>query len=158
MPQNRFPGAIVSPQDGATNLASPVTLQWTAVPTATLYRVFAAVGIASTEQIGETTSTSLSVQLPAGNVTWFVQAIPPGNCASTVSKRATFTVTIGTQCKNSATTLKSPADGATDVKSPVEFNWSNVDGATDYELFVSYNGGTSTTLYVAITSRRDSHS
>jgi hypothetical protein len=134
--------AIVSPQDGATNLASPVTLQWTAVPSATLYRVFAAVGIASTELIGETTSTSLSAQLPAGNVTWFVQAVLPGNCASTVSKRATFTVTTGTQCKNSAATLQSPADGAVDVKSPVQFNWSKVDGATNYELFVSYNGGT----------------
>jgi hypothetical protein len=132
---------IVSPQDGATNLASPVTLQWTPVPTATLYRVFAAVGITSTDQIGETTSTSLSAQLPAGNVTWYVQAILPGNCASTVSKRATFTVTSGTQCKNSPATLVSPADGAPSVKSPVTFQWMKVDGATDYELFVSYNGG-----------------
>jgi hypothetical protein len=134
--------AIVSPQDGATNLASPVMLQWTPVPTATLYRVFAAVGLTSTELIGETTSTSLGAQLPAGNVTWFVQAVLPGNCAATVSKHATFTVTTGTQCNNLPATLTSPAEGATDVKSPVEFDWSKVDGATKYELFVSYNGGT----------------
>jgi hypothetical protein len=131
---------IVSPSDGATNLASPVTLQWSAVSGAIEYKVFASIN-GTTALVADTTSTSASVKLPTGSVTWFVEALFSGDCAPTVSKRASFTVTTGSSCANNAApALQSPQDNATNVKSPVTFQWQNVDGATGYTLFVAQNG------------------
>jgi len=131
---------IIAPTDGATSLTSPVTLQWSAVAGATSYKVFAALANSTTAQIGDaTTSTSLTAQFPAGTISWFVEAILSGDCAPVVSKRASFTVTTGTACHNSAPVLQSPSDGAANVTSPVKFQWNRVDGATMYTLFVSYN-------------------
>ena len=136
------PPTIVSPADGTTGLTSPVTLQWSAVTGATAYKVFASTATTSTAQIGDaTTSTSLTAQFPAGTINWFVEAILSGDCAPVVSKRASFTVATGT-CNNSAPVLQSPSDNATNVTSPVKFQWQRASGATIYTLFVSYNGGT----------------
>jgi len=133
--------AIVSPADGATNLASPVTLQWSAVSGAIDYKVFASIN-GTTALVADTTSTTASVKLPTGSVTWFVEAIFSGDCATTVSKRASFNVTIGSSCANNAApALQSPQDNAANVQSPVTFQWQKVDGATSYTLFVSQGGG-----------------
>ena len=134
-PQNPTSPTLLTPANAATGLASPVMMTWSAVAGATSYRVYAQVNAAAASIIGTTTSTQLSAPFPQGNVTWFVEA-QFGNCPSTFSRFGTFTVTAGTACNNSPTTLLAPANGATVTTSPVTFQWSAVAGAVGYKLFL----------------------
>lgn len=135
-PQNPGIPAITSPADGATNLASPVTLQWTAVPSAKTYVVIASWNGTVAVVLGVTTSNQLSVPLPAGTFSWVVEAKFGDDCPPTVSPRATFTVTQGKACtSNAAPTLTSPPNGASNVASPVTFDWSDVSGAIAYNVY-----------------------
>src|SRR5205085_1115212 len=132
---------LTSPPNGAVDLTSPVTLTWTGVTGATEYRVFASFGTSNAVRIGETTAPQLTAQLPAGSISWFVQAVFGDDCPTTVSAKSTFTVKNGDTCSNAgATTPLSPANGATDVGEPVSFSWSAVSGAVAYELYVAANG------------------
>ncbi len=130
----------VAPADGATNLASPVTFQWTPAQFAVNYSVVATATNGSPFVVGNTTATQLSAPLPQGSFTWVVVASFGDDCAPTVSKRATFTVTTGTACNNTPATLTFPANGATNIKSPVDFQWNAAQGATGYKLFVAVGG------------------
>lgn len=134
--------ALVSPSNGASNLTSPVTLQWTAVAGVSSYLVHASIDGGTAAVIGRTTATQLSATLPAGRVEWQVEAVFDG-CPSTFSPRAVFSVSGGLLCSsNTAPTLNSPPNGATDVQSPVAFTWSDVPRAVAYKLFLSLNGST----------------
>jgi uncharacterized repeat protein (TIGR01451 family) len=85
------PPALVSPANGAT-VTSPVTFSWSAVPGATSYKLFAAVGGASTQEIGSTSGTTLTLPVGGGSVVWFVQALGIANCSQLVSANGTFNV------------------------------------------------------------------
>src|SRR6185436_14906173 len=61
------------------------------------------------------------------------------------SAASTFTVTTATTCNNAAPALVFPANGATGVTSPVEFNWTEVSGATKYTLFIGSDPAGETT-------------
>lgn len=131
---------IIAPADGAAGLASPVTFQWSAVPGASMYKVVATPNGGTSFVVGSTQVTQMTAPLPVGTFTWDVVADFGGGCAQTTSKRATFTVATGTACSNSPATLVAPPNNATGVKSPVDFIWSAVPGATLYTLYVSVNG------------------
>ena len=138
-PSNPGTPTLTSPANGAANVSSPVTFQWTAVSGATGYRLLASVDNSALSIIGNTANTSLSVSLPQGFVVWFVQALF-GDCPSTTSGRGTFTITSGGSCTaNPAPTLVAPASGASNVTSPVEFRWNPATGASSYELYVAIN-------------------
>jgi len=135
-PQNPGTPAIVSPTDGSTGLVSPVFLQWSAVAGAKAYVILASFNGSASVVIAVTTSTQLSVPLPAGTYAWVVEAKFGDDCAPTVSPRATFTVITGKSCSaNGAPTLVSPPNGAANVSSPVTFNWNAVAGAIGYNLY-----------------------
>src|SRR3954447_3760998 len=135
-PQNPGTPAITSPVDGATNLTSPVTLAWGAVHGAKTYIVLASLNGSAAVAIGATTSTQLSVPLPAGTYSVVVEAKFGDDCPPTVSPRTTFTVTSGKACSsNAAPVLVSPANGATSVQSPVTFSWNAASGALAYNLY-----------------------
>lgn len=144
-PSNPDSPKIVSPADGTTNLTSPVTFQWSAVANATSYLVYAfsAATNSAPALLGTTSSTSLTASVGAGTFAWYVVA-KFGDCASTtVSNRATVTVSSGRTCSgNAAPTLLSPANNATGVESPVTFKWQAVSGAVAYKLYVGTGDGT----------------
>ena len=134
-PTNPATPTTIAPADGATGLASPVTFQWSAVSGATGYVVFASLNNGASVPIGTSSSTQLSVNLPAGSYSWLVEAKFGENCPPTVSRKATFTVSSGNCTSNTAPTLIKPANGATNVQSPVEFDWHEVSGAIGYAVY-----------------------
>lgn len=135
-PQNPGKATLLSPANGANNLSSPVTFQWTAVPDATGYRVLAYFE-SDPIILGSTNSTSLTVDVPTGSGFWAVQALFGDDCPTTISDRRSFTVTTGTPCSDTPPQLVAPANNATVTTSQVTFSWNAVQGATHYRLFVA---------------------
>jgi hypothetical protein len=125
----------ISPANGAMNLNSPVTFSWTSVNGAIEYRLRASINGAAAVLLGTTTNTQLTASVPAGEILWYVEAAFQ-NCPSTYSGRSSLTVMTGGSCNGSPTTLIAPANNASNVSSPVTFQWSKVAGATAYKLFV----------------------
>jgi hypothetical protein len=142
---------LVSPANGATSVASPVTFQWSAVSGATGYRVIASIDNSNVTLGSTTTATSLTANVPAGLAVWYVQTLF-GDCPTTLSARGTFTVTSGSSCANNQPpALVSPAQGAADVTSPVELRWNPVTGAIAYKLYVAINNSSEFQLIGATT-------
>jgi len=132
------PTTLIAPAPGATGVLSPVTFQWTPVNGATGYKLYIAeAGDDTGDLSGTTTATSLSRLIPDGTVTWWV-ATSFANCPDIVSTKSTFTSGAQTAC-GTATTLNAPADNAT-ITSPAAFSWGSVAGASNYRLWISYNG------------------
>ncbi|HYK04165.1 MAG TPA: hypothetical protein VE974_20610 [Thermoanaerobaculia bacterium] len=136
-PEQPQKAQLLTPPAGATNLTSPVTFTWQAVPRAAGYRVLAAFDNGEPSSIGATTSTSLSVSLPAGSGLWAVQTIFGDECPTTLSDPRAFTVSSGTPCNNAPPQLVAPANGATVEGQQVTFDWNPVAGARRYRLFVA---------------------
>ncbi|MFP5247932.1 MAG: BACON domain-containing protein, partial [Thermoanaerobaculia bacterium] len=135
-PTNPQKATLVSPANGATNLASPVTFQWNAVPNATGYRVLASFG-GEPFSLGTTSSTSLTAPVPKGSGFWIVQTFFGDDCPTTLSERRALTVTTGVECGTTGPALVSPANNATNVASPVTFQWNSVANAIGYRLFIA---------------------
>ena len=132
---------LLTPANGATNLASPVTFHWSAVPNATSYRVIASFGNSAPFSLGTTTTTTLSADVPAGSGNWLVQTVFGEECPTTLSDRRNLTVTTGATCNNAAPQLVTPPNGATNVGSPVNFQWTAVPKAISYRLFLAVGSG-----------------
>ncbi|HXH42100.1 MAG TPA: hypothetical protein VNN08_25980 [Thermoanaerobaculia bacterium] len=134
--------SLVSPANGATGLASPVTFQWTAVSGATNYVVWGTSSPTSTSgserfTIGTTSSAQLTASVPLGLLAWYVEA-DFGDCpTATFSKTFTLTVSTAGACGTTPATLIAPASGATGLTSPVTFQWTAVAGASSYKLFIA---------------------
>jgi hypothetical protein len=128
---------LIAPANGAGNLASPLTFQWNAVPSATGYRVLASFNNAAPVSLGLTTNTTLTADVPAGAGYWVVQTLFGDRCPTTLSDRRSFLVTTGATCSDAAPQLITPANGASNVDTEVEFKWSAVPDATLYRLFVA---------------------
>ncbi|PYQ53743.1 MAG: hypothetical protein DMF59_00865 [Acidobacteria bacterium] len=144
------PGAsprIQSPADGATNIAPNVTLTWAAVSGADSYDVFIGTGLATGCPLiatATTSNTTYTAQLSAGTrYQWRVAAKKSGTpCPAQSSACVTFTTAaVASNCPTSAPQLESPANGASNVASPVRFDWDSVTGATLYRLMAAFNGG-----------------
>ncbi len=138
---NTAKATLLSPANNATNLASPVTFHWNAVPNATSYRVLATFGDSAPFSLGTTTTTTLQADVPAGTGTWLVQTVFGEECPTTLSDKRALTVTTGATCNGAAPQLISPPNGATNVASPVNFQWTAVADATSYRLFVAVGDG-----------------
>ena len=136
---------VVSPADGAANVASPVTLVWSAVANAEEYRVFAALNGGGFQLIEKTGDTSTTKRLPPGSVAWFVEAAFD-ECPATHSNVAKFSIKQSQNCPTNPPQLVSPADGATNVTPPVRLDWNAVSGAIGYAVFASHNDGAPTAL------------
>lgn len=147
-PANPGKATLLAPAPNATNLSSPVTFAWHAVPNATGYRVLAAFGNGEAESLGVTNAqtTQLTVKLPVGTGAWLVQTFFGEDCPTTLSDRRTFTVSQGASCPTTAPQLISPPNGTAIVASPVLFDWSDVPDAIGYALFVN-TGGDDFSLY-----------
>ena len=140
---------LIAPAPNATSVASPVTFQWGAVPSAVSYRVLASINGGALQVVGTTASTTLSVPLATGSVEWMVQALFAGECAPTISPRSTFTITSGACDRNPATTLQVPPNNG-EAGGLAEFRWTPVTGATGYQLYLAAAG--SSTFELAATT------
>jgi uncharacterized repeat protein (TIGR01451 family) len=132
------------PADGSTNAPTSGTLQWSSTGAAS-YKVYldvAGVGCTTKTAAGTTSATQLAYSNFKVNTDyeWRVEGITPG-CPNVVSTCGHFKTASNNGCA-AAPTLIAPANNAT-VASPVHFQWSAVTGASQYELFISNNGGAS---------------
>ncbi|HEV7485033.1 MAG TPA: hypothetical protein VGQ65_05085 [Thermoanaerobaculia bacterium] len=144
---NAQPPTLTAPANGAI-ITSPVTFSWTAVAGATSYKVFASIGGASTQEIGSTSTTSITLPIAGGNVSWFVQALGIANCSNLVSATRTFTVCSGGTPDLSVVGTSSSGQSYT-------VQWTDIGGVTTYELQESATDtfDTPTTFQVSGTSR-----
>jgi len=132
---------LVAPVDGATNVNSPVTFVWNAVPETDDYRVFVSLDGAAFVQIAETDDvTSVIRALPSGSYRWFTEAVLEG-CAAVRSAVSRFTIPRAQNCPTDAPQLLAPANGATLTDSQVTLLWSPVSGAIGYVVFARVNDG-----------------
>ena len=120
------PPTLTAPASGAI-ITSPVTFSWTAVAGATGYKVFASIGGASTQEIGSTSSTSITLPVAGGSASWFVQALGIANCNQLVSATRTFTV-----CSSGTPELS--VVGTSSSGQTYTVQWTDISGVTTYEL------------------------
>jgi hypothetical protein len=139
--------ALLSPHEGATNVTSPVTFAWNAVTGADKYRVFARLDSGTYVLIGETDETSLTKALPPGAITWRVDTVSD-SCPSARSNEGHFTIPRVQNCTNTPAQLLLPANGASlnIYTQSVDFDWSDVSGASGYVLVIRVNDGAATPL------------
>ncbi|HJT18661.1 MAG TPA: hypothetical protein VJ853_14795 [Thermoanaerobaculia bacterium] len=136
---------LIAPANNATNIASPVLFDWNDVPNATGYRVWAAFNGGNANVIALTTDSEYSINVPAGPIEWWVDALGDSSCTTVAtSQHFHFTAVGGTgSCPQnpSSPNLLTPAANATGLASPVALSWSAVPGSSGYRVFVSLNGG-----------------
>ena len=135
---------IIAPADNST-VPSPVTLTWTAVARATEYRVYASIDGGDFKVLAKTTDTTISGPLAPGAVTWLVEAVFDG-CPSLRSSAFHFTVARAQNCPTDGPTLLAPADGATNLTSPVRFAWTAINGAAGYAVLLRNRDGAETRI------------
>ena len=141
----KSPPTLTAPANGAV-ATSPVTFTWNGIPNAAsagllAYKVWVSIGGATPTVVETTTDTTASANLPVGTHSWFVEATF-ASCPSLSSSQSNFTINTAPVCPTAGPTLITPAQGATNVPSPVQFSWSKLQTASAYLLNVSSNGAT----------------
>jgi len=126
---------LVLPASNATNVTSPVRLDWDPVSGAFGYHVFARYAGGATTLIGESRGTEITRDLPEGTTEWWVQAFVPG-CPPTNSTHSSFTVP-QTSCNNRRPILMFPNDGASGLISPIQLRWSPLRNAKSYKVWAA---------------------
>lgn len=143
----------ISPANGDTVTTDKPTLQWSPSSGADKYFIHLGVANPPVPQVSDplisasSTSYTVNQSLSAGTYYWYVDAIPAcGSTGKTSSPVFKFTVAV---CPTAATTPQSPANNATNVASPVTFQWNGVNNgsasASAYSLYVNDNLVTTTT-------------
>src|SRR5436190_982387 len=66
--------------------------------------------------------------------------------SSGTSRHETFTIARSANCGSDVPQLVSPADAATNVASPLRFDWDPVSGAVGYAVLIRHDGGAQTVL------------
>jgi hypothetical protein len=135
---------LTSPPNNSTVAPGATTLTWNAVPNAGFYQVLVSVdgGPVSTGAPATATSSMITTS-PGHHISWAVKAAKSG-CNGVVSGGFSFT----TSCPSTAATLATPTAGATfDDKSSITFSWGSVDGASNYVLYRSSDGGQTWTSF-----------
>ena len=125
----------IAPANGSTVTGGEVTFAWSSVAGATGYELYLSLAGGTASLIGTTGgATSLTRSVPAGELQWFVRALVD-RCPSRDSQTAGFVYQQPPSCAASARPiLVEPVDGARST-SPVSFDWSDVAGATGYQLY-----------------------
>jgi len=135
---------LLSPDDNSTTTNANVTFSWSPVQGATSYEVWLALNNASPVLLGSTTSTTLTKEVPAGVLEWFVRANFDG-CDPRDSAHRHFTYAQPASCSDAHPLLIAPLNNTTTF-SPVNLSWKEVAGATSYKVLISRDGGDFTTL------------
>jgi len=126
----------VSPANNSSTTTSIVTFVWNGVAGAGGYELYVSLDNGTPVLIGNTAgATSLTKEVGAGTLKWFVRALFDG-CPPRDSQSFAFTYQPPAACANNVRPiLAAPAEGALAVTSPVNFEWSDA-GAASYKLFI----------------------
>ncbi|MCA1732193.1 MAG: hypothetical protein LC732_01160, partial [Acidobacteria bacterium] len=127
---------LITPPQSANGIPSTVSVAWSEVPDATLYRlrVRQEGGLLDRfpQTLVETTATGAVVEFPTGNLEWWIEAEGSTGCRSRSLSR-TMRVERITECPEAiAPTLT--ASSASLSNEPFALIWSQVPGATSYEM------------------------
>ncbi len=124
----------LAPANNAALTSSSIQFVWTAIPGAASYELWVAFENGTPVLLGTTQSTTLTRNVPAGKIAWFVRAVVD-RCGTRDSAQSGFTVTPPDACRDRKRPVPiAPLDAAT-VSAPVRFDWSDV-GTARYELFI----------------------
>ncbi|HEX8168968.1 MAG TPA: hypothetical protein VF824_00335 [Thermoanaerobaculia bacterium] len=147
--------ALQSPAEGAS-VSSPVHVAWSAVANATAYRVYVSLDGGAPFNIARTTATHADLNLPAGAITWRVEALRE-DCPSVLSDDGHFTVQNGASCSGKpAPTLVAPLGGEENppqVTSPVTLRWNVAEGASAYRVWLAEEGA----AFADVALTKDNH-
>ncbi len=133
---------LLSPQNNAATVDSPVTFRWSAVPRAAAYTLFLSTSERGDDFVpyGRTEAplTELEKFVPAGTARWFVVAHFAA-CPDLESE--VFAFGSGVACPAIAEIpLVSPSAGA-EVTSPVTLVWTSVGGGIEYRVSIETEAG-----------------
>ncbi|HJQ35661.1 MAG TPA: hypothetical protein VKB93_00850, partial [Thermoanaerobaculia bacterium] len=143
--------SVLSPSNYAHLTNSTITFQWSSIAGAVSYDVYLAPLNGTPVLIGSTNSTSFTYDVTPGDLTWSVVANVDG-CPPRASQSATFNYTPPVACEDHRRpVLISPLDGSV-ATSPVSFDWSDVPGATRYEVYVIRGNGAPVLVGTSTTS------
>lgn len=124
-----------SPAAGA-NISVPLaTFSWSAVPNAVLYELWLSVAGGASSLMGSTTGTSLNVEVPPGEIEWFVRARVNG-CSNVDSTSRSLVYRPPAACNTTAPIPLMPLDDGRPLTSPATFRWTAVPGASEYRLYL----------------------
>ena len=137
---NNAASSPLAPSNSATLSNSEVDFSWSSVPNAIGYELWLALNNGTPSPAGTTSATTLRRTVGAGTVEWFVRAQFNG-CDPVESAHAHFTFAPPADCALVRPLLTAPVDGAPVVFSPVDLQWNNVPGATQYKVWLG-NGDT----------------
>ncbi|MCM2314224.1 MAG: hypothetical protein NDJ92_03610 [Thermoanaerobaculia bacterium] len=133
------PPSNVSPANGATNVATSVTLQWSAIANATSYSVLESTDGGNVyTSVATTTGTSANRTFDQGKtIFWKIRGLSNDGCPVRDSAATSFTTI---NCALGIPNQLGPADNST---SPVDvlFSWKATSTAIDYGLATSVDGG-----------------
>ncbi|MCA1732194.1 MAG: hypothetical protein LC732_01165, partial [Acidobacteria bacterium] len=128
--------ALIAPPQSASGIPSTVDVSWSSVPDATLYRVRVRQegGLLDRlpQTLAETAETSAVIEFPTGSVEWWVEAEGEEECRSRSLSR-TMSVDRVVDCP-SAIAPRLTASSASLSNEPFALIWSQVPGATSYEM------------------------
>ncbi|MBN1207687.1 MAG: endopeptidase [Myxococcaceae bacterium] len=131
---------LASPANGATGVAFAAVLDWSDV-TGTSYDVQVATDSAFTNVVASASSLSASTWTVSpglnANTTYYWRVRTASSCGGTSAWSAARSFTTQGCTTLAAPTLSSPANGATGVSSSAALDWTDVTGATGYEVQVA---------------------
>ncbi len=147
---------LSSPANGATSVAIPTTLSWSAATGAMSYGVQVATDAGFTSLVMNltgltSTSTTLTGLATSTTYYWRVNATNAG-VTSAWSDVWSFTTAASSGSAPAAPTLVSPPNGATNVSRTPTLEWNSSTGATSYRVQVSRYSSFSSTVYDGIVS------
>jgi len=127
--------ATLSPANGATVTDPEVSFVWSPVSGAIGYAVIAKADDGTETLVGTTQDTTITRNVPPGDITWRVIAFFAG-CDSRSSSRSVFTVPPPQgSCSDRKPVLLFP-DGQRVAASPVQFSWLGVPKADEYRIWI----------------------
>ncbi|HWS72248.1 MAG TPA: DUF11 domain-containing protein, partial [Thermoanaerobaculia bacterium] len=121
---------LISPAANAT-VSAPTSFSWSSVANATGYRL--TITGSNGTKVFQTNATSMSLSLPAGSFSWFVEALGGLGCAPISSDSQAFAVCTGLQPPTPSVVGESTTGQTYTVE------WTPVEGASGYELQESTN-------------------
>ena len=133
---------LISPANGSTQTNTAITFQWIAVAGANNYDLYIrnSSGAFFDTWVGDVTSYTVS-GFPGGG-TQYSWSVYPRSAAGIGDQSAIWTVTSGESSTNpSAPVLLSPANGSTQSGTSITFQWTAVDGANNYDLYIRNSSG-----------------
>ena len=137
--------ALATPANGATGVELAAVLDWADVSGASNYEVQVATDSAFTNVVATATTLVASnwTVSPAlnTNASYFWRVRAKNSCGGTGAWSSAFTFTTRGCITLAAPTLVSPANGATGVSTSATLDFSDVTGATRYEVQVATDAG-----------------